>query len=193
MLTAKGRETEVAKGLALGADAYVTKPFSTKDLVLHVRKQLLGRQRDELHGSGSRRGPGAACVLAICCSACVAPSSGDVDRLRCGARPPLGALADRWWLALLRSSCSWLVVIAFICRAALSTPYGGPAEACREARIMLERQSCDIACARGAVPSSALRRGQRAGGAARRAAGDVSGRSARRRPRSKRNETAWPR
>ena len=33
MLTAKGRETEVTKGLALGADAYVTKPFSTTDLV----------------------------------------------------------------------------------------------------------------------------------------------------------------
>ncbi len=41
MLTAKGRETEVAKGLALGADAYITKPFSTKALVLQVR-QLLG-------------------------------------------------------------------------------------------------------------------------------------------------------
>jgi DNA-binding response OmpR family regulator len=42
MLTAKGRGTEVAKGLRLGADAYVTKPFSTKDLVAQVR-QLLGR------------------------------------------------------------------------------------------------------------------------------------------------------
>lgn len=41
MLTAKGRDTEVAKGLALGADAYTTKPFSTKDLVQQV-KQLLG-------------------------------------------------------------------------------------------------------------------------------------------------------
>lgn len=41
MLTAKGRETEVAKGMALGADAYVTKPFSTKDLVAQVR-QILG-------------------------------------------------------------------------------------------------------------------------------------------------------
>lgn len=43
MLTAKGRETEVAKGLALGADAYVTKPFSTKDLLAKVR-ELLGER-----------------------------------------------------------------------------------------------------------------------------------------------------
>lgn len=41
MLTAKGRETEVKKGLRLGADLYVTKPFSTRDLVSQVR-QLLG-------------------------------------------------------------------------------------------------------------------------------------------------------
>lgn len=40
MLTAKGRETEVTKGLALGADAYVTKPFSTKELVERVRAML---------------------------------------------------------------------------------------------------------------------------------------------------------
>ncbi|HMR72297.1 MAG TPA: response regulator, partial [Rubrivivax sp.] len=30
MLTAKGRETDIVKGLALGADAYMTKPFSTR-------------------------------------------------------------------------------------------------------------------------------------------------------------------
>ena len=40
MLTAKGRETDVAKGLALGANAYVTKPFSTRDLVAQVRSLL---------------------------------------------------------------------------------------------------------------------------------------------------------
>ncbi len=40
MLTAKGRETEQAKGLALGADAYVLKPFSTKDLVAKIREIL---------------------------------------------------------------------------------------------------------------------------------------------------------
>jgi len=41
MLTAKGREVEVTKGLALGADIYVTKPFSTKELLANIR-QLLG-------------------------------------------------------------------------------------------------------------------------------------------------------
>jgi len=41
MLTAKGRDTEIAKGIALGADTYMTKPFSTKDLVSQV-KQMLG-------------------------------------------------------------------------------------------------------------------------------------------------------
>lgn len=40
MLTAKGRDTEVAKGLAIGADAYITKPFSTKDLVAKIKSML---------------------------------------------------------------------------------------------------------------------------------------------------------
>ena len=42
LLTAKGREAEVAKGLAIGADAYVTKPFSTRDLVDLVNGLLVG-------------------------------------------------------------------------------------------------------------------------------------------------------
>jgi DNA-binding response OmpR family regulator len=40
MLTAKGRDTDVAKGLALGANDYITKPFSTKELVQKVRELL---------------------------------------------------------------------------------------------------------------------------------------------------------
>jgi len=40
MLTAKGRDTEVAKGMGMGADAYMTKPFSTKDLVDQVHALL---------------------------------------------------------------------------------------------------------------------------------------------------------
>jgi two-component system alkaline phosphatase synthesis response regulator PhoP len=42
MLTAKGRETDIVKGLALGADAYMTKPFSTRELVEKVRALLAG-------------------------------------------------------------------------------------------------------------------------------------------------------
>lgn len=40
MLTAKGRDTDIAKGLGVGADAYMTKPFSTKELVAKVRAML---------------------------------------------------------------------------------------------------------------------------------------------------------
>jgi len=42
MLTAKGRDTDVAKGMGVGADAYMTKPFSTKELVEKVRGLLKG-------------------------------------------------------------------------------------------------------------------------------------------------------
>jgi len=40
MLSAKGRDVEVNKGLAIGADLYVTKPFSTRDLMTRVRGLL---------------------------------------------------------------------------------------------------------------------------------------------------------
>ncbi|GAB1390355.1 response regulator [Rubrivivax sp.] len=42
LLTAKGRDTDVAQGMALGADAYMTKPFSTRELAARVR-ELLGK------------------------------------------------------------------------------------------------------------------------------------------------------
>ena len=42
MLTAKGRDTDLAKGTAMGVDAYMTKPFATRALVDKVA-ELLGR------------------------------------------------------------------------------------------------------------------------------------------------------
>ena len=42
MLTAKGRDTDISKGLALGANAYMTKPFSTRELVQKVAEMLGG-------------------------------------------------------------------------------------------------------------------------------------------------------
>jgi DNA-binding response OmpR family regulator len=38
LLTAKGRDVEREKGLALGADDYVTKPFSTRDVLERIEK-----------------------------------------------------------------------------------------------------------------------------------------------------------
>jgi DNA-binding response OmpR family regulator len=40
ILTAKGREVEIAKGMALGADAYITKPFSNAEIVAKVKELL---------------------------------------------------------------------------------------------------------------------------------------------------------
>lgn len=40
MLTAKGRETDLARGAGVGVDAYMTKPFSTRELVAKIRELL---------------------------------------------------------------------------------------------------------------------------------------------------------
>jgi DNA-binding response OmpR family regulator len=47
MLSAKGREAEVNKGLSLGADTYVTKPFSNRELIATI-----GALLDEGAGPG---------------------------------------------------------------------------------------------------------------------------------------------
>ena len=40
MLTARGRESEVKRGFSVGADAYVTKPFATRELIAKVQELL---------------------------------------------------------------------------------------------------------------------------------------------------------
>ncbi len=40
MLTARGRAVEQEKGLALGADDYITKPFSTREVIARVRQYM---------------------------------------------------------------------------------------------------------------------------------------------------------
>ncbi|OGA22684.1 MAG: two-component system response regulator [Betaproteobacteria bacterium RIFCSPLOWO2_02_FULL_67_19] len=42
MLSARGREVEVSKGLSLGADLYVVKPFSNTELVAQISALLAG-------------------------------------------------------------------------------------------------------------------------------------------------------
>jgi two-component system, OmpR family, alkaline phosphatase synthesis response regulator PhoP len=40
MLTAKGRDVEMSKGLSVGADLYITKPFSTQELMAKINGLL---------------------------------------------------------------------------------------------------------------------------------------------------------
>ncbi len=45
MLSAKGRDLDRRKGLELGADDYITKPFSTREIVERVQ-EILGSKSD---------------------------------------------------------------------------------------------------------------------------------------------------
>lgn len=40
MLSAKGRNVDISKGLSLGADMYITKPFSTTQLLADIKALL---------------------------------------------------------------------------------------------------------------------------------------------------------
>ncbi|AUY51116.1 MULTISPECIES: response regulator transcription factor [Streptomycetaceae] len=57
MVTAKDSEIDKVVGLEIGADDYVTKPYSTRELVARIRAVL--RRRGETEGPGEGGGPGA--------------------------------------------------------------------------------------------------------------------------------------
>ena len=50
MLTAKSEDSDIVAGLELGADDYITKPFSSKVLVARVRRALQKRLDDDTNG-----------------------------------------------------------------------------------------------------------------------------------------------
>jgi DNA-binding response OmpR family regulator len=54
MLTAKGQEEDVVRGLEVGADDYVTKPFSPRELVLRIQACLKDRVEDAGRGEVGR-------------------------------------------------------------------------------------------------------------------------------------------
>lgn len=45
-LTAKDEEDDIVKGLELGAEDYITKPFSTKELIARIQKILLRQKKN---------------------------------------------------------------------------------------------------------------------------------------------------
>ncbi|HMP77205.1 MAG TPA: response regulator [Kiritimatiellia bacterium] len=51
MVTAKGEETDVVTGLEVGADDYITKPFSPKVLVARIRNIMRRKARDSADDS----------------------------------------------------------------------------------------------------------------------------------------------
>ena len=60
MLTAREDEVDRVLGLELGADDYVTKPFSTAELLSRIRAMLRRRQLDRAAGGATREAAGSA-------------------------------------------------------------------------------------------------------------------------------------
>ena len=80
MVTAKGEEADIVVGLGIGADDYLTKPFSPRELVARVRAVLRRAQPKETSASSSSgswsTAPATRCRSAATRSPSRRPSSG---------------------------------------------------------------------------------------------------------------------
>ena len=89
MLTARTEEADRVAGLELGADDYVTKPFSAREIVARVRAVL---RRAQAAAAPGRRHPRSATRS---CSTCRACASRSTDRTWSSRRPSFSC------------SCTW--------------------------------------------------------------------------------------
>jgi DNA-binding response OmpR family regulator len=96
MLSAKGEESDVVIGLELGADDYVTKPFSPKELLARVRSLL--RRIEE---SASLEGQGAK-GFGVSAKGSVKDSSNDPSKVQLG---PLEIDTERHEIRVDGQSC----------------------------------------------------------------------------------------
>ena len=132
MLSAKGRDTDLAKGSALGADAYMTKPFSTRELADKVRELLARRMKVDKRELAAALAPGAVLALwALGGAALFAATLEPAERAALGAMlEPRAALLLLGWL-LLSGVLGWLARSAYLRWVAAS------ARLAEEARVLL--------------------------------------------------------
>ena len=117
MLTARDAEVDRVLGLELGADDYVTKPFSTAELLSRIRAILRRRQLDRAAGGATREAAGIRIDLD---RHTVSVGGSEIDLTRSEFR----------LLLLLMESPGQVFTRAQIMEHLWQTPYVGDARAC---------------------------------------------------------------